>query len=56
MMTILQKKKKSWLVSHGHRRRKANGSLVGHGEHGSVIQEILELNHGLQYGPEIFGG
>lgn len=51
VMTILKNKKRICLVSHGHRRRIANASLVGRGKHGSVIQEVLELNHRLQYRP-----
>lgn len=43
-------------MSHGHGMSIANASLVWHGKHSSVVQEILESNHRLQDGPEIIRG
>jgi hypothetical protein len=42
-------------VSHCDPGLQGDALLAGHGEHGGVIQEILELHHGLEYPPEVVG-
>lgn len=41
-------------MSHGYGVLITNGSLMRHGKHGSMIQEILKSNNGLQNRSEIF--
>ncbi|KAF6985007.1 hypothetical protein CFC21_002931 [Triticum aestivum] len=42
-------------LGHGAPGLQGDAPLTGHGEHGGVVQEVLELHHGLQYPPEVVG-